>query len=125
MNKPRTRQRRTALRSKLQHPVRMYARALPQVAGRISASRVIAGDIQNISGTGLCLLTRQHLKISELLVAEIGFPGTQASVPTLLQVRWIRKTSFRYWYRTGLHFVIQPGMVAAPRTPGAGLRPGA
>ncbi len=102
----------------------MYACTLPLVAGPASESRVIDGHIQNISCTGLCLLARQRLKISELLVGEIGFPGTRASVPTLLQVRWLRKNSFGARYRAGLHFVVQAGIVAALRAgqnrPGCG-----
>jgi len=93
----------------------MYACTLPLVAGPASESRVIDGHIQNISCTGLCLLARQRLKISELLVGEIGFPGTRASVPTLLQVRWLRKNSFGARYRAGLRFVVQAGIVAALR----------
>ena len=109
MNRPRPKERRTAPRFRLQHPVRMYARTLPMVAGPTSESRVIDGHIQNISRSGLCLLTRQRLKISELLVGDIGFPGTRASVPTLLQVRWFRKNSLGARYRAGLHFVVQAG----------------
>jgi hypothetical protein len=93
----------------------MYACTLPLVAGLTSESRVIDGHIQNISCSGLCLLARQRLKISELLLGEIGFPGTRASVPTLLQVRWFRKNSFGECYRTGLRFVVQAGIVAELR----------
>ena len=110
MSRPRPKQRRAAPRLRLQHPVRMYARTLPLVAGPTFQSRVIKGHIQNISRTGLCLLTPQRLKISELLVGEIGFPGTRASIPTLLQVRWFRKNSFGARYRAGLHFVVQAGI---------------
>ena len=107
MNRTSPKQRRSAPRFRLQHPARMSARTLPLVAGLTSGSRVIDGHIQNISCTGLCLLARQRLKISELLVGEIGFPGTRASVPTLLQVRWFRKNSVGARYRAGLHFVVQ------------------
>lgn len=117
MNRPRPKQRRTAPRFRLQHPVRMYARTLPLVAGLPSESRVIDGHIQNISCTGLCLLARQRLKISELLVGEIGFPGTRASVPTLLQVRWFRKNSSGTRCRAGLHFVVHAGINCFITTP--------
>jgi hypothetical protein len=103
----------------------MYACTLPLVAGVTAEPRVIEGHIQNISRTGLCLLTRQHLKISELLAGEIGFPRTQASVPTLLQVRWFHKNSYGACYRAGLHFVVQTGIVAALRAPGTAVGRGA
>jgi len=110
MNRPSSKQRRTAPRFRLQPPIRLYARTLPLVAGLTSGSRVIDGHIQNISRYGLCLLARQRLKISELLVGEIGFPGTRASVPTLLQVRWFHKNSFGARYRAGLRYVLQAGI---------------
>ena len=115
MKRLRPLQRRTAPRFRLQPPVRMYASALPLVAGPTSDSRVIDGQIQNISCTGLCFVARQRLKISELLVGEIVFPGTRARVPTLLQVRWVR--TLGAGYRAGLHFVMQAGIVAALRAP--------
>jgi len=117
MKRPGPNPRRTAPRFRLKHPVRMRVRTLPLVAGPTSGARGIVGHIQNISPTGLCLLAAQRLRVSELLVGEIGFPGTRASVPTLLQVRWCRKNSSGARYRAGLNFVFQGGMVAALRAP--------
>jgi len=117
MNRPSPKQRRAAPRFRLQHPVRMYARTLPLVEGLTSESRVIDGHIQDISRSGLCLLARQRLKISEVLVGEIGFPGTRASVPTLLQVRWLRKNSSGARYCAGLHFIVQAGINCFITTP--------
>ena len=116
MNKPNTKQLRAAPRFRLQNPVRLYGSTLPLVVGPTGTSRIVDGHVQNISSGGLCLLVRKRLKVSELLVGEIGLPGTRASIPTLLQVRWLRKNSFGPSYRTGLHFVLQGGITQALQT---------
>jgi hypothetical protein len=114
MNKPE--KLRAAPRFHLQNPIRLHGCTLPFVAGPAGASRVIDGHIQDISSGGLCLLARKRLKVSELLVGEIAIPGTRARVPTILQVRWLRKNSFGPRYRAGLHFVLQGGITQALQT---------
>ena len=122
---------RAAPRFRLQNPVRLHGCTLPLVGGPTGTSRVVDGHVQNISSGGLCLLARKRLKVSELLVGEIAVPGTRASIPTLLQVRWLRKNSFGPRYRAGLHFVLQGGItqalqtstrIAAPTATGQGVR---
>ena len=95
MNKPETRPLRVAPRFRLQNPVRLYGCTLPMVVGPPGTSRIVDGHVQNISSGGLCLLAQKRLKVSELLVGEIAVPGTRASIPTLLQVRWLRKNPVR------------------------------
>ena len=116
MNKSETKQLRTDPRFRLQRPLRLHGCTLPIVVGPIGKSRVVDGHIQNISSGGLCLLARQRLKVSELLVGEIAVPGTRASIPTLLQVRWLRKNSFGPRYRAGLQFVLQGGFTQVLQT---------
>ena len=60
-------------------------------------------------------MAQKRLKVSELLVGEIAVPGTRASIPTLLQVRWLRKNPFGPRYRAGLHYVLQAGITEALR----------
>ena len=111
MNKRAPKQRRAAPRFLLQNAVRLHGCALPLVGGPAGASRIVDGHVQNISSGGLCLLAQKRLKVSELLVAEIAVPGTRAGIPTLLQVRWLRRNSLGPRYSAGLHFVLQ-GRVA-------------
>jgi hypothetical protein len=59
------------------------------------------------------LLVQKPLKVSELMVGEIAVLGTKATIPTLLQVRWLSKNSFGPRYRAGLHYVLQAGMIRA------------
>jgi hypothetical protein len=116
MNKPDTKQLRAAPRFRLQNPVRLHGWTLPLVVGPIGKSRVVDGHVQNISSGGLCLLARKRLRVSELLVGEIAVPGTRATIPTLLQVRWLHKNSFGPRYRAGLHFVLQGGFTQVLQT---------
>jgi hypothetical protein len=116
MDNPGTKQLRATPRFCLQNPVRLHGWTLPLVVGPTGTSRVVDGHVQNIGSGGLCLLARQRLKVSELLLGAIAVPGTRASIPTLLQVRWLHKNSFGPRYRAGLHFVLQGGITQALQT---------
>ena len=116
MNTPPTKEHRHALRYQPQNPIRLSGCTLPLIAAPAAASRTVEGHVQNISSGGLCLLAQKSLKVSELLVGEIMVPGTEASIPTLLQVRWLRKNSFGPRYRAGLHYVLQGGLTDALHT---------
>jgi hypothetical protein len=116
MNKPVTKELRNAPRYQLENPIRLSGCTLPLIAAPAAASRAVEGHVQNISSSGLCLLAQKSLKVSELLVGEIVVPGTQASIPTLLQVRWLQKNSFGPRYRAGLHYVLQGGLTDALHT---------
>jgi hypothetical protein len=116
MNKHNGKELRTAPRFSLQDPVRLFGSTLPLLAAPAGLSRIVDGHVQNISSGGLCLLAQKRLKVSELLVGEIAVPGTRASIPTLLQVRWLHKNSFGPRYRAGLHFVLQAGITQALKT---------
>lgn len=107
---------RTTPRFKLQNPIRLNGSTLPLVVKAMGSSRPVEGHVQNISSGGLCLLAQKPLKISELLVGEIAVPGTQASIPTLLQVRWLHKSSSGPRYRAGLHYVLQSEIAQALQT---------
>ncbi len=117
MNELETKPVRTAPRFRLQNPVRLHACALPLVVGLTGKSRVVDGHVQNFSSGGLCVLARKRLKVSELLWGEIAVPGTRASIPTLLQVRWLHKNPVGPRYRAGLRFVLQASIAAALQTP--------
>ncbi len=113
MNKPASKELRSAQRFNLQNPVRLFGGTLPRVEKPTGAARAIDGHVQNMSRGGLCLVANKRLKVSELLVGEISIPGTQATIPTLLQVRWLAKNALGPRYRAGLHYILQPGMTEA------------
>ncbi|MGO8788972.1 MAG: PilZ domain-containing protein [Terriglobia bacterium] len=116
MNKTAAKELRAVPRFALENPIRLYGSTLPLVVGTTGSARVVDGHVQNISSGGLCLLAQKRLKVSELLVGEIAVPGTRASIPTLLQVRWQRKNSSGSRYLVGLHFVLQGGITEALQT---------
>ena len=116
MKKSDTQQRRATRRFSLPNPIHLSGRTLPLVVGPTRASRGVSGSVRNISSSGLCLLGQKRLKISELLVVRITVPGTRASIPTLLQVRWLRKNSVGPRYMAGLQFVLQGRISEALQT---------
>jgi hypothetical protein len=116
MKKSDTQQRRATRRFSLPNPIHLSGRTLPLVVGPTRASRGVSGSVRNISSSGLCLLGQKRLKISELLVVRITVPGTRASIPTLLQVRWLRKNSVGPRYMAGLQFVLQGSISEALQT---------
>jgi hypothetical protein len=116
MKKSDTQQRRAARRFPLQDPIRLSGRTLPLVVGPTRSSRLVDGHVQNISSGGLCLLAQKRLNVSELLVGEIGVPGTRARIPTLLQVRWLRRNSVGVRYCAGLQFVLRGGITQSLQT---------
>ena len=118
--KTKTKDLRATPRFELQKPVRLNGSTLPILVKPTGASRHVEGRIRNISSGGLCLLVENELKVSETLVAEIALPGTRASIPTLLQVRWLRKSPSGGRYRAGLHFVIQAGIAQLGKAPKKG-----
>ena len=108
-----TKDLRTTPRFDLQNPIQLLGSTLPLVVKPMGTSRRIEGHVQNISSGGLCLVAPKPLKISEVLVGEIAIPGTRARIPTLLQVRWQRKSSAGASYRSGLNFVRRAGVSKA------------
>jgi hypothetical protein len=108
---------RTYTRFPLEAPVRIRAYSLPPMVRASRRSRVVEGHIQNIGTGGVCVLTRQPLKVSQLLWGEIAFPGTPSGIPTLLQVRWLHKNSHGVRHRVGLRFVLHGGIPDILRAP--------
>src|ERR1017187_1350855 len=58
--------------------------------------------------------TTQDLRVARRV--RITVPGTRASIPTLLQVRWLRKNSVGPRYMAGLQFVLQGSISEALQT---------
>ena len=116
MNKSNATEHRATPRYRLQNPIRLEGSTLPMAMKPAGASRRVEGHVQNISSGGLCLSAQKRLKVSEMLVGEISIPGTRASIPTLLQVRWLEKGPVGTRYRAGLLFVLQAGMAKSLQT---------
>ena len=50
-----------------------------------------AGDTQNVSEGGLCLLTEQSLEESQIIKIKLPIPNVVATTPTLAEVRWVKR----------------------------------
>jgi hypothetical protein len=77
-------------------------RRLPRLGLREDGKDAFRGQVQNISAGGLCLLSDRSIPRAALVRCEIVVPGTPATIPTLMQVRWIQKRP----NKIGLQFVL-------------------
>jgi hypothetical protein len=123
-NQATSKERRAEPRFELQDSVSLHGWNLPLIAQPTSKTRLVEGRVQNVSSGGLCLLAQAPLRVSEMLVGEIALPGTQASIPTLLQVRWLRKNPRGAKFSAGLHYVLRSGIADALQTPATPSTPG-
>lgn len=73
--------------------VELRGRRLPSLGLRQDRKDAFRGQIQNIGDGGICLLSDRSIPPSSLVCCEIVVPGTRATIPTLMQVRWIQKSS--------------------------------
>ena len=67
----------------------------------------VLGRVRNVSNEGICLVTEQPLEDSSLLRCGVSLPGAPVAVPTLMQVRWTRRSGAkRDGYISGLQFIL-------------------
>jgi hypothetical protein len=70
------------------------------------ATQTFQGEVTDIGRGGLCLLTADPPETSESVLCVIRGPQTPAGIPTLVQVRWIRKDAAAGTHRVGLQFLV-------------------
>ena len=68
--------------------------------------QAILGRVENISKNGLCVLSKRSMLPSSLVRCEIAVSGTRATIPTLMQVRWVRRNSTNNGYEIGMQFLL-------------------
>ncbi len=109
---PRSRTPRRQSRGERRHhprylvPSRVRGRQLSPRGFPKTRYSVIQGRIQNTSAGGLCLLTNGLMKVSYLLQCELSIPKTPATIPALMQVRWVQKNAKGLRYTVGLQFLL-------------------
>ena len=79
-------------------------------------SQDVHGAVSNISAGGVCVLTDDRpgessavggeVEVSGAVRCEILVPNVPIGIPTLLQVRWARKTGDGETYQLGLQFLV-------------------
>ena len=77
--------------------------------------RDVLGAVSNVSAGGLCVLTDDHTEVSTVgseieasipLRCEIIVPDIPVGIPTLLQIRWIRRIADGDTHELGLQFLV-------------------
>jgi hypothetical protein len=71
-----------------------------------SVEPVIRGEVSDIGGGGLCLVTNEKAEPSTAMRCEIFAPHVPVGIPTLLQVRWVREAGGGRVYTLGLQYVV-------------------
>jgi hypothetical protein len=81
---------------------------LPSVSSHPAAKNGdLSGRVQNISKTGVCIVTDYPLEKSAVVRCEITLFDLQIVVPTILEVRWTRKQKLQQpRYLSGLEYLI-------------------
>jgi PilZ domain len=77
--------------------------ALPP-GGSPRKKRVFKGRIENISAGGVCVLSKQRPKESQLIRGHVKLPSLSIIIPTLMRVRWTLRRKGQY--RVGLQFLL-------------------
>lgn len=63
------------------------------------------GEIRNISGKGLCLLTDERLAPKQFLSISVPVKHEELTIPTLAYVQWTRPVRGTARYAAGLSFL--------------------
>jgi hypothetical protein len=66
----------------------------------------ISGQVADIGGGGLCLVTGEKAEPATAVRGEIYAPPMPVGIPTLLQVRWVHEDPESRSYRLGLQFLV-------------------
>ncbi|PYU29029.1 MAG: hypothetical protein DMG32_01115 [Acidobacteria bacterium] len=69
------------------------------------APRVLRGTIRDISAGGVCLELDRPVKQSQVVRCDFPIPQLSVAIPTLMNVRWIRRISKTPRYAIGLQFL--------------------
>lgn len=64
------------------------------------------GEVSDIGGGGLCLVTNERAEPATAIRCEIFAPHVPVGIPTLLQVRWVREAANGRVYTLGMQFVV-------------------
>ena len=66
----------------------------------------IQGRIENINRTGVCLVTTKFIETSSVLQCEIFPAELRMGIPTMMEVRWIKRDSAGPGMRIGLRYLL-------------------
>jgi len=66
----------------------------------------LQGITENISSGGVCFLIGQGLPVNSIVRCELTVGDLPVNIPTLMQVRWLRKIEGGNNYKVGLQFLL-------------------
>ncbi len=67
---------------------------------------IVRGQVKDISAGGICMLTDQRLKESNLLQCDITFADFPAAIPALMEIQWIAGAEEEFKYAVGLRYLL-------------------
>ena len=80
---------------------------VPSLESAQRSASPLHGWVRNVSNAGINLFTEQPLEDFSLLRCGVPLPGAPVAVPTLMQVRWTRRSGARRdGYISGLQFIL-------------------
>ena len=95
-------------RSHPRYPVRgeLTGHLLSTLSPLQESEQPFQATIQNISRGGFGVLTDQAVSVLSPIRCEVQLEGLPASIPTLVQVRWVERSPSEKSARVGLHFLL-------------------
>lgn len=69
-----------------------------------AAKSVATGQMKNISNGGLCLISKSKVKVNDFLRLSFKLETLPVAIPTLVEVRWVQKTSDSF-FKFGVRFI--------------------
>jgi c-di-GMP-binding flagellar brake protein YcgR len=96
--------RRQSRRVPLLHHV-IYAVSLDQISHN-QYPTPMAGQIQNVSEGGICMVTDGALKHTQVVEVALPLPVEQVTTRTIVEVCWVRRELKQGNYTAGLRFLL-------------------
>lgn len=96
--------RRQSRRIPLLHHV-TYEVSIDQILNNHNASPM-EGQIQNVSEGGICMVTDEALKHTQVVEVGLPLPVAQVTTRTIVEVCWVRREFGRGNYTAGLRFLL-------------------
>ena len=98
-------ERRKAQRFSLSRRVTYEVSAQPSSQVSQAASGIDA-QVLNVSDGGICLLTKEVLKIAQIIKIELPLPMVRTTTPGIAEVRWVSFDPVKGDQQAGLRFLL-------------------
>jgi hypothetical protein len=93
----------------------LSASQLSPIGSTKARKRIVHGQVKDISAGGICILTDQLLKESNLLQCDITFATLPAAIPALMEIQWIAEGEEEFKFAVGLRYLlVASGSAPAP-----------